>query len=63
LLLQAFTRRALQALRHSATVRSLTDDLVSGLRSYEEMRRQLILRSPRILLEAFRHKIAANVTK
>ncbi len=57
-LLQAFTRRALQALRHSATMRSLTEDLVSGLRSYEGLRLQIIRRCPRILLEAFRHKIA-----
>jgi flavin-dependent dehydrogenase len=62
-LFQAFTRRALQALRHSATVRSLTDDLVCGLRSYEGMRRQIILRSPRILLEALRHITATKLAK
>ncbi len=59
-LLQAFTRRALQALRHSECVRSLTDDLICGLRSYGELRRQIILKSPRILLEAFRDKTAAH---
>ncbi|HYK87240.1 MAG TPA: NAD(P)/FAD-dependent oxidoreductase [Acidobacteriota bacterium] len=56
-LLHSFIGRALQALRHSATVRSLTDDQICGLRSYEQLRRQIILRSPRILLEALRHKL------
>ncbi len=56
-LLHAFTVRALQAVRHSSTVRSLTDDLVAGLRSYEQLRRQIILTSPRILVEVLRHKL------
>jgi flavin-dependent dehydrogenase len=63
LLLQAFTKRALQILRHSATVRALTNDLVCGLRSYEVIPMQLILKSPRILLETFRTKLAASFGK
>jgi flavin-dependent dehydrogenase len=62
-LLQAFTHRAIQILRHSATLRALTNDLVGGLRSYEGIRRQIILRSPRILLEAFMTMLAAGLSK
>ncbi len=59
-LLQAFTRRTLQALRYSSTIRELTDDYVGGLRSYEALRRGVILRSPRILLEALRGILSAR---
>ncbi len=51
-LMEAFTGRALQSLRHSSTMRNLTTDLISGNSSYERLRRQIIIRSPQILLEA-----------
>jgi flavin-dependent dehydrogenase len=57
LLFQAFTRRAVQLIRSSPTVQRLSDTLISGYRSYQQLHRQLILQSPRILLEAFQHKL------
>jgi flavin-dependent dehydrogenase len=57
LLFRSFTRRAVQLIRSSPTVQRLSDTLISGYRSYQELHRQLILQSPRILLETFRHKL------
>lgn len=56
-LFEAFNRRALQTIRHSGTVRLLTDELISGRTGYEQFRRRIIWNSPRILLEALAHKI------
>ncbi len=59
-LCQAFIRRALQAVRSSPTIRSLTDELISGIRSYEELKRRIILWSPRILLETLSSTVARS---
>ena len=59
-LLRAFTRRAVELTRGSATVQDLTDRLVSGITTYDGLRRRLILNSPRILLEALRNKFASS---
>ncbi len=56
-LLQAFTQRAVQATRYSPVIQELTDKLISGLYAYETMRRQMILKSPRILIEALAHRL------
>jgi flavin-dependent dehydrogenase len=56
-LFQAFTRRAVQLIGCSTTIRSWTDRLISGYCGYRALRRQLILRSPRILIEALLHKL------
>ena len=58
LLFQAFTKRSVQLIRSSPTVCRLTDALISGYRGYPDLRSQLMLQSPRILLEALRHKFA-----
>jgi flavin-dependent dehydrogenase len=58
ILFQAFTKRAVQLVRSSPTVRRLTDAVIGGYRSYRGLRRQLMLQSPRILLEALRHRFA-----
>ena len=56
-LFETFTKRAVQTLRRSSTVRELTDALISGRSNYERLRRQIILKSPRILLEALADKL------
>jgi flavin-dependent dehydrogenase len=60
LLGRPFTRRAIQITRHSATVRNLEDRFVSGRLTYNALRRNLILASPRILAEAWQSKRRAN---
>lgn len=60
LLSRPFTRRAIQITRHSATVRKLEDRFVSGGLTYNALRRNLILASPRILSEAWRSKRLAR---
>lgn len=50
----AFTRRALQMIQGSATVRRLTDGLICGLHTYEHLRSSLLSHSPKILAEALR---------
>jgi len=50
----AFTRRALQMIKGSATVRRLTDGLICGRHTYEHLRSSFLSRSPRILAEALR---------
>ncbi len=52
-LFEAFTRRAIQAVRLSSTVRRMTDELIAGLTNYAGFRRRFILRCPQILVEAF----------
>jgi flavin-dependent dehydrogenase len=56
-LFETFTKRAVQSLRRSSTIRELTDALISGRSSYERLRRQIIMKSPRILLEALADKL------
>ncbi len=60
LLFQAFTRRAIQSIRHSRTVRRLTDGLISGKSSYARIRHQVLINSPRILVEALCNKLLAG---
>ena len=61
LLFQAFTKRSVQLIRSSPTVRRLTDAVICGYRGYRDLRRQLMLQSPRILLEALRHGFAKKL--
>jgi flavin-dependent dehydrogenase len=51
-LFRTFIHRAVQVARLSPTAQLLTDALIAGRSTYMEMHRQLILRSPRILVEA-----------
>jgi flavin-dependent dehydrogenase len=60
LLFQAFTKRSVQLIRSSPTVRRLTDAVISGYRGYRDLRRQLMLQSPRILIETLRHRFAKD---
>ncbi len=55
-LFKSFIRRSLQAVRHSRTARDLLDNLICGNISYRSLFRSLVLRSPQILTQAFRHK-------
>ena len=57
LLFGTFLKRALQTLRRSATVRELTDALICGRSTYERLSRQIIIKSPRILLETVSDKL------
>lgn len=50
--LQAFTRRTVQMIRASGTVRRLTDSLICGRHTYRQMRSSLLSLSPRIFAEA-----------
>jgi flavin-dependent dehydrogenase len=54
---RTFIRRALQSVRHSELVRTLLDDLICGNISYNSLFRNLLLRSPQILFQAFRDKL------
>ena len=51
-LFRTFIHRAVQIARLSPTAQLMTDALISGKSTYQELRRQLIFRSPRILVEA-----------
>lgn len=53
---KTFIRRSLQSVRHSHTVQGLLDNLICGNISYRMLFRNLALRSPQILTQAFRHK-------
>jgi len=53
---RSFVRRTLQAVRHSELVRTLLDELLSGRISYNSLFRNLFLRSPQIIFQAFRDK-------
>jgi flavin-dependent dehydrogenase len=50
-LFRAFLCRAVQMTGRSETVQRLTDSLIAGTCAYAALRRQLILKSPRILIE------------
>ncbi len=52
LFLHAFTRRAVQMIKRSATVRRITDGLICGRYSYLQVRRKLLSQCPRIFAEA-----------
>lgn len=60
LLRDAFTRRAIQMLDRSATVRHITDGLISGRQKYAQLRAQLFSRTPRILAEALSATLFRN---
>ncbi len=53
-LLHAFTRRAVQLVHISASVRRITDGLICGRHTYQRLRSTLLSYSPRILAEALR---------
>ena len=55
---QSFIRRSLQAVRHSRLIQKMLDDLVCGKINYRTVFWTLVLRSPQILTQAFRHKYA-----
>ncbi len=54
-LCRSVTRRVVQAARSSHMLETLTDRLVCGETSYEELRRRLILHLPRIVVETLRN--------
>lgn len=51
ILRDSFTRRAIQMIERSATVRCITDGLISGRQTYAQLRARLLSRSPFILVE------------
>ena len=53
-ILRPFIRRAIQMLGVSATTRRITDALICGRLTYQQMRSTLLSHSPRILMEAVR---------
>ncbi len=53
LLFRAYTSRAIQAIRLSATIGRLADQLIAGRTDYAGFRRSVVLRCPQILVEAF----------
>jgi flavin-dependent dehydrogenase len=53
---QSFIRRSLQAVRYSRIIQKMLDDLVCGTINYRTVFWTLVLRSPQILGQAFRHK-------
>ncbi len=53
ILFRAYTRRAIEAMRLSSTIRSLTDKLIAGRTDYAGFRRKMVLLCPQILVEAF----------
>ena len=57
---KSFIRRSLQAVNHSRTAQKLLDDLICGNISYRSLVRRLILRSPQILAQAYRHKFSID---
>jgi len=61
-LFRAFTRRAVQATRRSRTVQTLTDRLICGHCTYNELRMHLILKTPVILVEAILHWLRSQFT-
>jgi flavin-dependent dehydrogenase len=61
-LFQTFIRRSLQAVRYSGTVQGLLDDLIRGSLTYNSLFRNLVYRSPNILLQVFRNKAALRNT-
>jgi len=61
ILRDSLTRRAIQMIERSASVRCITDGLISGRQRYAQLRARLLSRSPLILAEAivasiFRHR-------
>jgi flavin-dependent dehydrogenase len=55
-LAHTFIKRALQTVRYSETARGLLDSLIAGHITCNSLFRNLVLRSPSILLQAFRNK-------
>ncbi len=62
-LFQTFIHRALQSVRHSRIVRGLLDDLICGNITYKSLFRNLVFRSPNILVQIFRDKAATSKTQ
>jgi flavin-dependent dehydrogenase len=60
-LCHAVTRRATQAIRHSKTTRRIVNTLIGGNCTYESLRRQMILRIPRILVEVLISRLAGGM--
>jgi flavin-dependent dehydrogenase len=56
-LAETFIRRALQTVRYSGTVCRLLDHLMAGKISYNALFRNLVLRSPSIILQCFRNRL------
>jgi flavin-dependent dehydrogenase len=57
----AVTRRTVQAMAYSRTIRSFVDTVISGGLSYKSMRTQLILHIPRIFAEVFVNRFAKGM--
>ena len=55
-LFETFIRRSLQSVRYSKTVQGLLDQLICGRLNYQSLFRNLVLRSPNILVQVFRNK-------
>jgi len=57
----AVTRRTIQAMVYSRTIRRIVDTVISGGLSYKSMRTQLILHIPRIFAEVFVNRFAKKM--
>jgi flavin-dependent dehydrogenase len=57
----AVTRRTVQAMVYSRTIRRFVDTVISGGLSYKSMRTQLILHIPRIFAEVFVNRFAKGM--
>jgi flavin-dependent dehydrogenase len=62
-LFQTFIRRSLQSVRYSPTVCGLLDNLICGNITYKSLFRNLVFRSPSILLQVFRNKALTSKTQ
>lgn len=60
---ETFIRRALQTVRHSETVRDLLDNLIAGNISYNSLFRNLVFRSPGIIIQCFRNRAAMRALR
>jgi flavin-dependent dehydrogenase len=58
----AVTRRTVQAMAYSRTVRRFVDTVISGGLSYKSLRTQLILHIPRIFAEVFINRYAKGMS-
>jgi flavin-dependent dehydrogenase len=56
ILCHSFIRRALQSVRYSRMAQELVDGLISGSISYNTMFRNLVLRSPQLVVQVFCNK-------
>jgi flavin-dependent dehydrogenase len=58
IIFNTFIRRTLQTVRYSGTVQGLLDNLLCGEIGYRLLFRNLLLRSPEILMQVFRNRAA-----